>query len=68
MAEHLIDKIKAATGAAPKAEGLDTGDWVLLDAGDVLVHIFRPEVRSFYEIEKMWLSPQELLARRASAE
>lgn len=68
MAEHLIDKLKVAHGQAPKAEGLEAGDWVLLDAGDVLVHLFRPEVRAFYEIEKMWLSPQELLARRASAD
>jgi ribosome-associated protein len=68
MAEHLIEKLKFALGSAPKVEGLDAGDWVLLDAGDVLVHLFRPEVRAFYEIEKMWLTPEELLARRAAAD
>lgn len=68
MAEHLGDKLKAALGHPPKIEGLEAGDWVLLDAGDVLVHLFRPEVRAFYEIEKMWLSPQELLARRTASE
>ena len=40
-----------------KIEGKDTGDWVLIDAGDVIVHVFRPEVREFYQLEKMWLPP-----------
>ncbi|MEL7214797.1 MAG: ribosome silencing factor [Pseudomonadota bacterium] len=65
MAEHIIEQFKAAHGHAPKAEGLDAGDWVLLDCGDVLVHLFRPEVRDFYQLEKMWLSPQDALARRS---
>ena len=68
MAEHLIEKLKACHGVAPKAEGLEASDWVLLDADDVLIHLFRPEVRAFYEIEKMWLSPEELLARRSASE
>jgi len=41
----------------PRMEGLNRGDWVLLDAGDVIVHLFRPEVREFYNIEAMWLLP-----------
>lgn len=55
IAEKLIDRIKAATGATPRSEGKETGDWVLIDAGDVIVHVFRPEVRAFYQLEKMWM-------------
>ena len=54
MAAKLVDKIKAQTGRTPRVEGLPTADWVLIDAGDVIVHLFRPEVRSFYNLEKMW--------------
>ena len=53
LADHLIEKLKAA-GASPRAEGLPNADWVLVDAGDVIVHLFRPEVRAFYNIEKIW--------------
>jgi len=56
MSEKLNDVIKAATGRSCRVEGRQTGDWVLLDCGDVIVHIFRPEVREFYQLEKMWLS------------
>lgn len=55
LAEKLSDKLKQDLGRASKIEGKDTGDWVLIDAGDVIVHIFRPEVREFYQLEKMWL-------------
>ena len=54
MAEKLADKLKAEFGVLSKTEGKDTGDWVLIDTGDVIVHIFRPEVREFYQLEKMW--------------
>jgi len=54
MATKLADKIKAETGRAVRIEGLPTADWVLIDAGDVIVHLFRPEVRMFYNIEKIW--------------
>lgn len=54
VAEHLISAIKDAGFGSVKVEGLPHCDWVLVDAGDVIVHIFRPEVRSFYNIEKMW--------------
>jgi ribosome-associated protein len=57
IAEKLKDRLKQDHRVACKAEGLDTGDWVLIDAGDVIVHIFRPEVREFYQLEKMWLAP-----------
>jgi ribosome-associated protein len=54
MATKLADKIKSETGKAVRIEGLPTADWVLIDAGDVIVHLFRPEVRSFYNLERMW--------------
>ncbi|MBL8707123.1 MAG: ribosome silencing factor [Rhodospirillales bacterium] len=54
MADHLRERIKAAGHPAPRVEGLTQGDWVLVDAGDVVVHVFRPEVRGFYNLEKMW--------------
>ena len=55
MAEKLVDRLKQEHGRACKVEGKDSGDWVLVDTGDVIVHIFRPEVREFYQLEKMWL-------------
>ncbi|MFL0585129.1 ribosome silencing factor [Sphingomonas panaciterrae] len=54
MATKLAEKIKRDTGRSPRIEGLPTADWVLIDAGDVIVHLFRPEVRSFYNLERMW--------------
>jgi ribosome-associated protein len=54
MAGKLVEKIKAATGRTPRVEGLPTADWVLIDANDVVIHLFRPEVRSFYNLERMW--------------
>jgi len=54
MAEHLRELLKPMLTEAPPIEGLPQGDWVLVDAGDVIVHIFRPEVRAFYKLERMW--------------
>jgi ribosome-associated protein len=54
MAQKLAEKIKAETGRPARIEGLPTADWVLIDAGDVIIHLFRPEVRSFYNLERMW--------------
>ena len=54
MAEKLVDRIKQRFGVISKVEGRDIGDWVLIDTGDVIVHLFRPEVREFYQLEKMW--------------
>lgn len=57
IADRLLDDIKAGGLGAARVEGLETGDWVLIDAGDIIVHIFRPEIREFYNIEKMWAAP-----------
>jgi ribosome-associated protein len=54
IAERVIQGIKDAGLGSPRVEGLPHCDWVLVDAGDVLVHLFRPEVRQFYNLEKMW--------------
>ena len=54
MAQKLSQKIKQDLGRTVRVEGLPVADWVLLDADDVIVHIFRPEVRSFYNLERMW--------------
>lgn len=54
LAEHLMDRLKAEGYRDIQSEGLPTGDWVLIDAGDVIVHVFRPEIRTFYNLEKMW--------------
>jgi ribosome-associated protein len=54
IANRLIEDLKQAGGRDIRVEGLRACDWVLVDAGDVIVHIFRPEVRAFYNIEKMW--------------
>jgi ribosome-associated protein len=54
VADHLIRKLKDEGFGRARVEGLPHCDWVLIDAGDVIVHIFRPEVREFYNLEKMW--------------
>ena len=55
ISEKLADRLKQEMRISVRMEGKDTGDWVLIDAGDVIVHVFRPEVREFYQLEKMWL-------------
>ena len=54
MATKLAERIKQETGRSPRIEGMPSADWVLIDAGDIIVHLFRPEVRSFYNLERMW--------------
>ena len=54
MAQKLTERLKQDTGRSVRIEGLPVADWVLIDADDVIVHIFRPEVRSFYNLERMW--------------
>ena len=54
IADRVMRALKQGGTFTPRVEGLPTGDWVLIDAGDVIVHVFRPEVRQFYNLEKMW--------------
>jgi ribosome-associated protein len=54
LADAVVDALKSAGSGVLSIEGQQIGDWVLIDAGNVIVHIFRPEVRQFYNLEKMW--------------
>ena len=54
IADRVIKAFKASSATTPRVEGLQNCDWVLVDGGDVIVHIFKPEVRQFYNLEKMW--------------
>jgi ribosome-associated protein len=68
MAEHLVEKLKATGSRTVPVEGMSQGDWVLVDAGDAIVHLFRSEIRAHYNLEKMWsraaadAQPAELIA------
>jgi ribosome-associated protein len=57
VADHLLKALKDAGLGQARVEGLSGADWVLIDSGDVIIHIFRPEVRDFYNLEKMWQAP-----------
>ena len=59
MADNLIKKYKEIGLRTPSPEGMSNGDWVLIDAKDILIHLFRPEVRDFYSLEKMWAKNQK---------
>jgi ribosome-associated protein len=65
IAEHLARRLKEDGYGTAKIEGLSQGDWVVLDAGDVIVHIFRPEVRAYYDLEGIW-SVDERAARTSA--
>ncbi len=58
IAQKLAERVKQSGGTV-RVEGLANADWVLIDAGDVIVHLFRPEVRSFYNLERMWAVDEE---------
>ncbi|GAA3996556.1 ribosome silencing factor [Sphingomonas humi] len=62
MATKLADRLKQDYGKLVRIEGLPTADWVLIDADDIIVHLFRPEVRSFYNLERMWAFGDEKAA------
>ena len=57
VADQLLKALKDAGLGNARVEGLAAADWVLIDSGDIIVHIFRPEVREFYNLEKMWQAP-----------
>lgn len=57
VTDHLLKELKDAGLGNARVEGLSGADWVLIDSGDIIVHVFRPEVREFYNIEKMWQAP-----------
>ena len=67
ISEKLAQRLKDTFGIVCKMEGKETGDWVLIDSGDVIVHVFRPEVRDFYQLEKMWLPAGSAAARAPKA-
>ena len=62
MAQKLTERIKQELGRNVRIEGLPIADWVLIDADDVIVHLFRPEVRSFYNLERMWAFEEKVAA------
>ena len=66
MAGKLADRIKEQFGKPVRIEGLPAADWVLIDADDVIVHLFRPEVRSFYNLERMWAFGDDQQPQRAA--
>ena len=57
IATNLVDHLKQTLHCSARIEGKDSDDWILVDTGDIIVHIFRPEVREFYQLEKMWQTP-----------
>jgi ribosome-associated protein len=65
VADHLVKDIESAGSPSVRVEGMRQGDWVLIDAGDVIVHVFRPEVRAFYNLEKMWSGASKDARRQA---
>ena len=54
LADSISKRVKETSGQPPKIEGLPNADWVLIDLGDIIIHLFRPEVRNFYNLEKIW--------------
>lgn len=65
LAEQVVKDLQQAGVPRVRVEGLRQGDWVLIDAGDVIVHVFRPEVREFYNLEKMWSGSKPDAPRRS---
>ena len=65
MATKLADRVKQQFGKNVRIEGLPAADWVLIDADDVIIHLFRPEVRSFYNLERMWSFGDEVVTATA---
>ncbi|WP_139412742.1 ribosome silencing factor [Bartonella mastomydis] len=57
IADHLLRTLKDSGQGFARVEGLSGGDWVLIDTGDIIIHLFRPEIRLFYNLEKIWMAP-----------
>ena len=66
MAQKLTERIKRELGRNVRLEGLPVADWVLIDADDVIIHIFRPEVRTFYNLERMWAFEENVAPAKAA--
>lgn len=58
ICDQLLRDLKNTGQGTAKVEGLAQGDWVLIDTGDIIIHVFRPEIREFYNLEKMWMTPE----------
>ncbi|MBW6494093.1 MAG: ribosome silencing factor [Burkholderiaceae bacterium] len=54
LASHVADKVKAGCGEVISIEGAETGEWVLVDAGDIVVHVMQPSIRTYYNLEEIW--------------
>lgn len=68
LASHLREKVKAAGGDVIATEGEETGEWVLVDLGDIVVHVMQPAVRSYYRLEELWGGKGPERVRRAASE
>ena len=66
LADHISQEAKKLTGRPASVEGMPNADWVLIDTGDVIVHLFRPEVREFYNLEKIWASDSAHMRSKAN--
>ena len=67
LAHHVRDKLKEAGAHIIGTEGEETGEWVLVDAGDVVVHVMQPAVRAYYNLEELWTPPQPVRRSRAAS-
>jgi len=67
LAQHVRDKLKEAGADIIGTEGEETGEWVLVDAGDVVVHVMQPAVRAYYNLEELWTPPQPVRRSRAAS-
>ena len=67
MAAHLQKKLKASGVTQIAVEGKSQCDWILIDAGDIIIHLFRPEIRDFYNLEKIWMDSRTSVQKEQSA-
>ena len=67
LAQHVRDKLKEAGASIIGVEGEDTGEWVLIDAGDIVVHVMQPTVRAYYNLEELWAPARRAKAARVAA-